>query len=110
MSPTHRSLWSLNHYSCIKKASHPCLAGKQYRVVLCRCRKVRASPGQPGTAEQPAGSGSESEGQVAAVASALDGCELVVNSRMVALIAYLQRLGKVPEGASLAAASEEAGQ
>ena len=32
-----------------------------------------------------------------------EGCELVVNSRMVALIAYLQRLGRVPEGESLAA-------
>ena len=31
-----------------------------------------------------------------------DGCELLVNSRMVALIAYLQRLGRVPEGESLA--------
>jgi cytochrome c oxidase cbb3-type subunit I/II len=36
-----------------------------------------------------------------------DGCELVVNSRMVALIAYLQRLGHVPEGESLAAAETE---
>jgi cbb3-type cytochrome oxidase cytochrome c subunit len=33
-----------------------------------------------------------------------DGCQLVVNSRMVALIAYLQRLGRVPEGDSVAAA------
>ena len=40
-----------------------------------------------------------------------EGCELVVNSRMVALIAYLQRLGRVPEGESLAAAeTKEAGQ
>jgi cytochrome c oxidase cbb3-type subunit I/II len=40
-----------------------------------------------------------------------EGCELVVNSRMVALIAYLQRLGRVPEGESLAAAdAKEAGQ
>ena len=38
-----------------------------------------------------------------------DGCELVVNSRLVALIAYLQRLGKVPDGEALAAA-EEAGR
>ena len=37
-----------------------------------------------------------------------DGCELVVNSRLVALIAYLQRLGKVPEGEALATATEEA--
>jgi cytochrome c oxidase cbb3-type subunit I/II len=28
-----------------------------------------------------------------------DGCQLLVNSRLVALIAYLQRLGRVPEGA-----------
>jgi cytochrome c oxidase cbb3-type subunit I/II len=34
----------------------------------------------------------------------IDGCELVVNSRMVALIAYLQRLGRVPQGESLATA------
>jgi cytochrome c oxidase cbb3-type subunit I/II len=33
-----------------------------------------------------------------------EGCDLVVNSRMVALIAYLQRLGHAPEGESLAAA------
>ena len=40
-----------------------------------------------------------------------EGCELVVNSRLVALIAYLQRLGRVPEGASLAAANtKEAAQ
>ena len=40
-----------------------------------------------------------------------EGCELVVNSRMVALIAYLQRLGRVPEGESVAAAdTKEAGQ
>ena len=39
-----------------------------------------------------------------------DGCDLVVNSRLVALIAYLQRLGKVPEGEALAAATEEAGR
>jgi cbb3-type cytochrome oxidase cytochrome c subunit len=39
-----------------------------------------------------------------------DGCELVVNSRLVALISFLQRLGKVPEGDALAAATEEAGQ
>jgi len=39
-----------------------------------------------------------------------DGCELVVNSRLVALIAYLQRLGKVPEAKAVAAATEEAGQ
>jgi cytochrome c oxidase cbb3-type subunit I/II len=39
-----------------------------------------------------------------------EGCELVVNSRLVALIAYLQRLGKVPEGEALAAADEESGQ
>ena len=40
-----------------------------------------------------------------------EGCELVVNSRMVALIAYLQRLGRVPEGESLAATgTKEAGQ
>jgi len=31
-----------------------------------------------------------------------EGCELLVNSRMVALIAYLQRLGRVPEAKSLA--------
>jgi cytochrome c oxidase cbb3-type subunit I/II len=37
-----------------------------------------------------------------------DGCELVINSRLVALIAYLQRLGNVPEGESLAAADEGA--
>ena len=37
-----------------------------------------------------------------------DGCELVVNSRLVALIAYLQRLGKVPETKALATASGEA--
>ena len=36
-----------------------------------------------------------------------DGCQLVVNSRMVALIAYLQRLGRVPEGESVAAADTE---
>jgi len=29
-----------------------------------------------------------------------DGCQLLVNSRLVALIAYLQRLGRVPEGAT----------
>ncbi|MBW1755639.1 MAG: cytochrome-c oxidase, cbb3-type subunit I [Deltaproteobacteria bacterium] len=40
-----------------------------------------------------------------------EGCELVVNSRMVALIAYLQRLGRVPEGKALVAAeTKEAGQ
>ena len=40
-----------------------------------------------------------------------EGCELVVNSRLVALIAYLQRLGRVPEGESLAAANtKEAAQ
>ena len=33
-----------------------------------------------------------------------EGCELVVNSRMVALIAYLQRLGKIPTAEPLAAA------
>ena len=37
-----------------------------------------------------------------------DGCALVVNSRMVALIAYLQRLGRVPDDA-LAAAGAEGG-
>jgi cytochrome c oxidase cbb3-type subunit I/II len=31
-----------------------------------------------------------------------EGCELVVNSRMVALISYLQRLGRVPEAKALA--------
>ncbi|MBW2627291.1 MAG: hypothetical protein JRE45_06690, partial [Deltaproteobacteria bacterium] len=31
-------------------------------------------------------------------------CELLVNSRMVALIAYLQRLGRVPADESVAAA------
>jgi cbb3-type cytochrome oxidase cytochrome c subunit len=31
-------------------------------------------------------------------------CDLMVNSRMVALIAYLQRLGHTPEAESLAAA------
>jgi len=38
-----------------------------------------------------------------------EGCELVVNSRLVALIAYLQRLGKVPEPESLAAADAKEG-
>ena len=33
-----------------------------------------------------------------------EGCQLVVNSRMVALIAYLQRLGSVPKAEPLAAA------
>ena len=37
-----------------------------------------------------------------------DDCQLVVNSRMVALIAYLQRLGTVPEGDPLATVNEEA--
>ncbi|NNE47251.1 MAG: cytochrome-c oxidase, cbb3-type subunit II, partial [Rhodothermales bacterium] len=32
-----------------------------------------------------------------------EGCELVVNSRLVALISYLQRLGRVPEAKALAA-------
>jgi len=39
-----------------------------------------------------------------------DGCELVTNSRLVALIAYLQRLGNVPDGEPLAAADEGAGR
>ena len=38
-----------------------------------------------------------------------EGCELVVNSRLVALIAYLQRLGRVPEPESLAAADAKEG-
>lgn len=36
-----------------------------------------------------------------------DGCDLVVNSNLVALIAYLQRLGRVPEPESLAAAQSK---
>jgi len=35
-----------------------------------------------------------------------DGCQLLVNSRLVALIAYLQRLGRVPEGATDAVAAK----
>jgi cytochrome c oxidase cbb3-type subunit I/II len=37
-----------------------------------------------------------------------DDCELVTNSRLVALISYLQRLGKVPEAEAVASATEEA--
>ncbi|MGB5351349.1 MAG: cytochrome-c oxidase, cbb3-type subunit I [Polyangiales bacterium] len=33
-----------------------------------------------------------------------EGCELLVNSRLVALISYLQRLGRIPESKTLAAA------
>ena len=32
-----------------------------------------------------------------------EGCELLVNSRLVALISYLQRLGRIPEAEALAA-------
>ncbi|MBT8466641.1 MAG: cytochrome-c oxidase, cbb3-type subunit II, partial [Deltaproteobacteria bacterium] len=38
-----------------------------------------------------------------------EGCELLVNSRLVALISYLQRLGRVPEAEALAAVEAKEG-
>ena len=87
--------------------------------------KMRAlrTAGVPYDAEQIQMSEQSAQAAATAIASGLateagvkvceaegDGCELVVNSRLVALIAYLQRLGKVPEGESLAAATGEVGR
>ncbi len=81
--------------------------------------KMRAlrNVGVPYTAEQIQMSEQNAQAAATAIATGLandanvkvceeptEGCELVVNSRLVALIAYLQRLGKVPEPESLAAA------
>jgi cytochrome c oxidase cbb3-type subunit I/II len=92
-------------------------AGSAAKLRAMRNVGVPYAPEEIQTAEQDA------QGAASAIAAGLardagvkvceapsDGCELVVNSRLVALIAYLQRLGKVPEGEALAAATEEAGQ
>ena len=51
--------------------------------------------------------GLANEGGVKVCEEMTDECELVVNSRLVALIAYLQRLGKAPDAEPLAAANGE---
>ena len=51
--------------------------------------------------------GLANEGGVKVCEEMTDECELVVNSRLVALIAYLQRLGKTPDAEPLAAANGE---
>ncbi len=87
--------------------------------------KMRAlrTVGVPYEAEQIQTSEQDAQAAATAIAAGLakdggvkvcetesDGCELVVNSRLVALIAFLQRLGNVPEPEALAATIEEAGQ
>ena len=69
---------------------------------------VIASAGRPRRNAQAAAaaiaSGLAENAGIAVCDQPTDDCELVVNSRMVALIAYLQRLGRVPQGKSLATA------
>jgi len=88
--------------------------------------KLRAmrSIGVPYRPEQIQAAEEEAKASASAIAAGLaknagvttcdqpaDGCQLAVNSQLVALIAYLQRLGRVPQPESLAEAQTgEAGR
>jgi len=92
-------------------------SGTADKMRAMRSVGVPYKPEQIQTAEQNAqaaasaiANGLAKEAGVKVCESEGEGCELVVNSRLVALIAYLQRLGKVPEGEALATATEETGQ
>ncbi len=54
------------------------------------------------TAAAAIAAGLANEGGVKVCDAPAEGCELLVNSRLVALISYLQRLGRIPEAESLA--------
>ncbi len=85
-------------------------AGTQVKLRAMRNIGVPYRADQIQTAEQSAQSaasaiaaGLAKDEGVAVCDEPTEGCELVVNSRLVALISYLQRLGRVPESEALAA-------
>jgi cytochrome c oxidase cbb3-type subunit I/II len=76
-----------------------------------RADQIQTAEERARTAAAAIATGLAENAGVAVCEQPTEGCQLVVNSRMVALIAYLQRLGHVPEGDSLAVAgTKEAAQ
>jgi len=76
-----------------------------------RADQIQTAEENARTAAAAIAAGLAENAGVAVCEEPTEGCELVVNSRMVALIAYLQRLGRVPENDSLAAVeTKEAAQ
>jgi cytochrome c oxidase cbb3-type subunit I/II len=89
-------------------------AGTEGKVRAMRNIGVPYTPEQIQTAEENAqaaataiAAGLAKDAGVTVCEEPGESCELLVNSRLVALIAYLQRLGNLPEAASLAAADTE---
>ncbi|MBT8468943.1 MAG: cbb3-type cytochrome c oxidase subunit II, partial [Deltaproteobacteria bacterium] len=54
------------------------------------------------TAAAAIAAGLANEGGIKVCEAPAEGCELLVNSRLVALISYLQRLGRIPQAEPLA--------
>ena len=84
-------------------------AGTQVKLRAMRNIGVPYEAEQIQMAEQNAqtsaaaiGAGLAKEGGVKVCDAPAEGCELLVNSRLVALISYLQRLGRIPQAESLA--------
>ncbi len=72
-----------------------------------RPEQIQTAEEQARTSAAAIAAGLAEAGGVTTCEERTDDCELMVNSELVALIAYLQRLGRVPEPESLASAEAE---